>query len=121
MCHPGARWHDAAVIPVVVNREQLAELSEAVVVDVRWYLDGTDGRAAYEAGHLPGAVWVDLDRELAAHADGPDDSDAPPASAGRHPFPAPEAFAAAREALSVAVTIGDRAPATRPLVVDRIG
>ena len=33
----------------------------------------------------------------------------------------PEAFAAAREALSVAVTIGDRAPATRPLVVDRIG
>ncbi len=33
----------------------------------------------------------------------------------------PEAFAAALEALSVAVTIGDRAPATRPLVVDRIG
>ena len=36
-------------------------------------------------------------------------------------YTTPEAFAAAREALSVAVTIGDRAPATRPLVVDRIG
>ncbi|MDQ1648126.1 MAG: thiosulfate/3-mercaptopyruvate sulfurtransferase, partial [Frankiaceae bacterium] len=40
----------------------------AVIADVRWYLDGRSGRAAYDAGHLPGAVFVDLDRHLAAPA-----------------------------------------------------
>jgi thiosulfate/3-mercaptopyruvate sulfurtransferase len=64
-----------------------------VLVDVRWYLDGRDGRAAYEAGHLPGAVWVDLDRDLAGHG--------LPATEGRHPLPTPEAFAAAMGALGI--------------------
>lgn len=66
---------------------------DAVVVDVRWYLDGTDGRAAYQAGHLPGAVWADLDTQLAAHGR--------PATEGRHPFPTPEAFAAAMGSLGI--------------------
>jgi hypothetical protein len=35
-----------------------------VTADVRWYLDGASGRAAYDAGHLPGAVFVDLDSWL---------------------------------------------------------
>ena len=35
----------------------------AVVVDVRWYLDGRSGHDAFLAGHIPGAQWVDLDRE----------------------------------------------------------
>lgn len=65
----------------------------AVVVDVRWYLDGTDGRAAYQAGHLPGAVWADLDTQLAAHDR--------PATEGRHPFPSAQAFAAAMGALGI--------------------
>jgi len=30
------------------------------VIDLRWYLDGRSGRAAYESGHIPGAVFVDL-------------------------------------------------------------
>ena len=64
-----------------------------VLVDVRWYLDGRDGRAAYEAGHLPGAVWVDLDRDLAGHG--------LPATEGRHPLPTPDAFAAAMGALGI--------------------
>jgi thiosulfate/3-mercaptopyruvate sulfurtransferase len=64
-----------------------------VVADVRWYLDGRDGRAAYEAGHLPGAVWVDLDRQLAAHD--------LPATEGRHPFPTPDQFGAAMSALGI--------------------
>ncbi len=59
---------------------------DVLVADVRWYLDGRDGRAAYEHSHLPGAVWVDLDRHLAAHDR--------PAVDGRHPLPTPEAFAA---------------------------
>lgn len=82
-----------AVIPAVVDAEFVAARPDAVVVDVRWYLDGRDGRAAYEAGHLPGAVWVDLDRQLAAH-------DAP-ATDGRHPFPTPAHFAASMSAIGV--------------------
>ena len=39
-----------------------------MLADVRWYLDGRSGRAALEAGHLPGAVFVDLDAYLAAPA-----------------------------------------------------
>ncbi len=55
------------------------------VVDVRSYLDGRDGHQAYLDQHLPGAVLVDLDEVLAAHAS--------PAE-GRHPMPTPEVFAA---------------------------
>jgi thiosulfate/3-mercaptopyruvate sulfurtransferase len=59
-----------------------------VVADVRWYLDGRSGRAAWEVGHIPGAVWIDLDGDLAG---------SPGGHAGRHPLPAPEVFAAAME------------------------
>ena len=52
-------------------------------VDVRWSLDDpAAGQAAYLAGHVPGAVFVDVEREL---------SD-PPGRRGRHPLPAPERF-----------------------------
>jgi len=85
------------VIPVVVDRaaldEQVRAGREIVLADVRWYLDGRDGRAAYEAGHLPGAVWVDLEHDLAAPG--------LPATQGRHPFPSPEAFAAAMGRLGI--------------------
>jgi thiosulfate/3-mercaptopyruvate sulfurtransferase len=58
------------VIPPFVDAAWLAENRDAVVLaDVRWYLDGRSGAAAFEAGHLPGAVFVDLDRWLAARAD----------------------------------------------------
>jgi thiosulfate/3-mercaptopyruvate sulfurtransferase len=57
-----------------------------VLLDVRWRLDAPDGRPAYRAGHLPGARYVDLDRELAG----------PPAPLlGRHPLPAPADLEAA--------------------------
>jgi thiosulfate/3-mercaptopyruvate sulfurtransferase len=45
--------------PIVTGR-RLDEQPEVVLADVRWYADGRDGRAAYDAGHLPGAVFVDL-------------------------------------------------------------
>jgi len=55
-----------------------------VVADVRWYLDDRFGRDAYDAGHVDGAVFVDLDTDLAA----------PPSYAGgRHPLPDPAEFA----------------------------
>ena len=73
------------MIPPVVDQDWWhARRDSVVLADVRWYLDGRSGRAAYDAGHLPGAVFVDLDRWLAAHG-GPD--------AGRHPLPDPEVFA----------------------------
>lgn len=63
-----------------------------VVLDVRWRLDRPNGRADYALGHLPGAVYVDLDSELAAPAS-PD--------AGRHPLPEPEALQAAARAWGI--------------------
>jgi thiosulfate/3-mercaptopyruvate sulfurtransferase len=52
------------------------------ICDVRWYLGRPeDGRRAYDAGHIPGAVFVDLDRDLADQRGG-----------GRHPLPEPTEF-----------------------------
>jgi thiosulfate/3-mercaptopyruvate sulfurtransferase len=52
-----------------------------VVLDVRWALGVTDGRERYLAGHVPGAVYADLEAELAAP---------PSPTAGRHPLPDPQ-------------------------------
>jgi thiosulfate/3-mercaptopyruvate sulfurtransferase len=81
----------------LVSAAELAGSPGVVVADVRWYLDGRSGRAAYEEGHIPGAVFVDLDTVLAG----------PPGdrSRGRHPLPDPAAFAAALGALGVAADV----------------
>ncbi|MGH9103832.1 MAG: sulfurtransferase, partial [Acidimicrobiales bacterium] len=73
------------MIPVVVDSEWLVgHRNDVVVADVRWYLDGRSGLAAYLESHISGALFVDLDRCLC----GP-----PSASEGRHPLPAPAVFA----------------------------
>jgi len=51
--------------------------SDAVLVDTRLALTGPTGRERYDAGHLPGASYLDLDDDLAA----------PPGPGGRHPLP----------------------------------
>ena len=66
-------------------------LDEVVLADSRWYADGRSGRDAYAAGHIPGAVFVDLDTALTSHED--------PARGGRHPLAEPADFAAAMAAL----------------------
>jgi thiosulfate/3-mercaptopyruvate sulfurtransferase len=63
------------------------------VADVRWYLSGKSGPDEYRRGHLPGAVFVDLGRDLA--------STPAPAGPGRHPLPSREAFAALLARLGV--------------------
>jgi thiosulfate/3-mercaptopyruvate sulfurtransferase len=81
------------VLPPVIGVDELAELDPVpVLADVRWYLDARDGRAAFEAGHLPGAVFVDLDRWLSGQ---------PSAAAGRHPLPDPAVFAEGMRSLGV--------------------
>jgi thiosulfate/3-mercaptopyruvate sulfurtransferase len=73
------------VIDPVVDLEWCRSRGDDVVLaDVRWYLDGRSGLAAYGRGHLPGAVFIDLDRWLAG-AGNPRD--------GRHPLPDPAVFA----------------------------
>ncbi|MRG59406.1 sulfurtransferase [Agromyces sp. CFH 90414] len=57
-----------------------------VVLDVRWSLQQPDGRPAYRSGHVPGAVYVDLESELSDH-----DRE----GEGRHPLPTEERFTAA--------------------------
>jgi thiosulfate/3-mercaptopyruvate sulfurtransferase len=63
----------------------LATTAGAVVLDVRWRLGGPPGRPDYDAAHIPGAVFVDLDTELAN----------PPGPGGRHPLPDPARLQAA--------------------------
>ena len=80
------------VIPPVVDMEWVRANPDAVLADVRWDLARGPLRGEYEAGHLPGAVFADLDADLSAPATTQD---------GRHPLPAPEAFAAAMGALGI--------------------
>ncbi|RLP73715.1 sulfurtransferase [Mycetocola tolaasinivorans] len=67
----------------LISAAELAALLETDapvrVLDVRWRLDKPDGHEDYLAGHIPGAVFVNLDTELA-------DPQGDPAL-GRHPLP----------------------------------
>ena len=72
------------LIDVGSLRERLGN-PKLAIVDCRFDLkDPTAGRRAYLAGHIPHAHYADLDRDLAA-PQGP--------GTGRHPLPAPGAFA----------------------------
>ncbi|MDN3284403.1 sulfurtransferase [Streptomyces thermocarboxydus] len=88
----------------IISASELADALRSerppVLLDVRWQLSTAagsgqpfDGRAAYASGHIPGAVFVDLDRELAS-APGP---------RGRHPLPDLEVFGAAMRRAGVSV------------------
>lgn len=95
------------LLSAVALRELLAAGDTPVIVDVRWYLGKPGaGYAAYRAGHLPGAIFLDLDADLADH----NGYGAP----GRHPLPDPLAFAARM----VAAGIGDGA---RVVAYDDVG
>lgn len=83
----------SGALPPVVDRSELTD--ETVIADVRWYLDGRSGLDAYLAGHVPGAIWVDLDAHLAA---------SPSVAEGRHPLPSAAAFAASLSELGIGPT-----------------
>ncbi len=76
------------VTPLVSTEWLAAHLHDPdlLIADVRWYLfDKTrQGREEYLRGHIPGAIFIDVDHDLAAPVgQGP----------GRHPLPRPEVFA----------------------------
>ena len=67
----------------VISTAELADLLDSdhppTVLDVRWRLTGPSGRDSYERGHVPEAVFVDVDTELSGK----------PGIEGRHPLPEP--------------------------------
>ena len=79
--------------PIISPQTLFAQLDrpDLRIVDVRWVL-GTPGggRVAYEAGHLPGAIFLDLDTDLVA-----------PEGPGRHPLPDPHDFQERLEAAGI--------------------
>ena len=83
-------------VDVETLRAELASGEPPVVLDVRWALTGPPGGSVFAAGHVPGAVFVDLDLELAD----------PPGERGRHPLPDPARFAAAMRRAGVALDRG---------------
>ena len=61
-------------------------------VDCRWELGNPDrGRELYLAGHIPGAAFLDVDRDLSA----------PPGERGRHPLPSQEQFVSAASSAGI--------------------
>ena len=86
---------------VLIEPDDLVELmakESLVLADVRWRLGGPPGEPEFEAGHLPGAQYVDLETELT----GPHDPDPSVArSGGRHPLPDAETFQAAMRRIGV--------------------
>jgi thiosulfate/3-mercaptopyruvate sulfurtransferase len=79
------------VTAVLVGTDWLAAhlgADDLRVVDVRWYLDPLrSGREAFAAGHIPGAVFLDVDEDLSAPGGGRG------LPGGRHPWPPAEQVA----------------------------
>ena len=77
------------MVPVLITaaelKERLASVRPPIILDVRWALGMTDGHERYLEAHVPGAVYVDLETELAAPA---------ASGRGRHPLPDVEALQA---------------------------
>lgn len=86
MAPNSSHHHPERLTGPLISPETLAgwvDDPELRIVDVRWYLgEPGRGRQAYEASHLPGAMFLDVDTDLVAET-GP----------GRHPLPSPVDFA----------------------------
>lgn len=93
--------------PIVSPEWLAAHVDDAnqAIVDLRWSVADGPARDAFDAGHIPGAVFADLDVDLSGTAS---------EAAGRHPLPTPIRFAEAMGRLG----IGDR---TRVVVYDDAG
>lgn len=75
----GGMTRDQVLISATELTQRLDDGERPTILDVRWQLAQPDGRAAYESGHIPGAVYVSLEDELSDHT---------VEGRGRHPLPA---------------------------------
>jgi thiosulfate/3-mercaptopyruvate sulfurtransferase len=75
----------------ITTVEELADPSGLTILDVRWQLTTGSQPNLYASGHIPGALFVDLERDLAA----------PPGEGGRHPLPRAEDFQRAMQGAGV--------------------
>lgn len=75
---------NSAMDPFVDWEWCASNMDRIVLVDTRWYLDGSSGKAAYDAGHIPESVFMDMDQWLTGPAS---------KEKGRNPLPDPEVFA----------------------------
>lgn len=82
----------------VISTSELADLLDSehppTVLDVRWRLGGPSGRESYREAHVPGAVFLDVDADLASE----------PGPRGRHPLPDPETLQRTLRAAGVSET-----------------
>lgn len=82
------------MVTTLIGARELKELvagpgdRRPVLLDVRYRLGDPHGRQAFEAGHLPGAAYVDTDAELSGLA-------GPGGAGGRHPMVDGAAFTTA--------------------------
>jgi thiosulfate/3-mercaptopyruvate sulfurtransferase len=82
----------------LISAAELRTLDEPLILDCGFDLADTDaGERAYTAGHIPGAFYLHLDRDLCGDKTGPDG-----AFRGRHPLPDRETFAALMRRLGLA-------------------
>lgn len=80
------------IIPPFVSAAWLHRHHHQVIIaDVRWYLNGSSGRAAFDSGHIPSAVFVDLDTWLSGES----------GARGLNPLPSPAVFARGMSSLGV--------------------
>lgn len=78
----------------LVEPEVLGEAGERVIIDCRFSLaDPGQGRQLYREGHIPGAVYLDLNRDLSGPV---------LAHGGRHPLPPSSVFASVLASAGVA-------------------
>lgn len=81
------------IIPVEGLRRLVAHGADILMLDCEFDLGDPDkGRATYLASHLPGARYIDLERDLSGTVTG---------TSGRHPLPARAAFAATMRRLGL--------------------
>ncbi|RLV49231.1 sulfurtransferase [Nocardioides mangrovicus] len=77
--------------PLISAAELAERLEEVTVLDVRYRMGGPPGAQEYARGHVAGAVYVDLDADLAAAPHGRDGREGQEGQEGqgRHPLPDP--------------------------------
>ena len=83
----------AASIQTLIDARQLRELlasgADVAIIDTRFDLaDPAAGEREWHAGHLPGSIYLHLDRDLCSPTTGPDG-----VFRGRHPLPGRRDFA----------------------------